>query len=62
MDINALLENLKALATEVTETEFSKLRTPYETVEELAAGVLDLDRWITMGGFLPDAWREAGAK
>ena len=53
MDPNALLGNLIELANKVVnDTEES------EDAIYLAASVLDLDGWMTSGGFHPRGWAQ----
>lgn len=51
MDPNVALRELLSLAREVRCG-----RAEEDEVEELAARVIDLDRWLAGGGFLPSRW------
>lgn len=54
MNPNAALARIRHLAAAVTRSDAT-----LSDVDELGCAVRDLDDWLTRGGFLPEAWRDA---
>ena len=52
MDPNETLEQIRKLYNQII------LTGDTSTAEDLAELIGSLDGWITMGGFLPDAWKK----
>lgn len=51
MDPNACLERMLEIAREMVNDD------NHTSADQLAEAVLNLNEWITKGGFLPLAWR-----
>jgi hypothetical protein len=52
MDPNATLRQLRELVK-----EFNKQHDFEHPQRELVDTIVDLDEWLTRGGFLPDSWK-----
>jgi hypothetical protein len=58
MDPNANLREQLKLAAKLVGDAGDLLSTAHDAAR-LAGLVLSLDEWLDMGGFLPEAWRDA---
>lgn len=57
MDPNALLAEIRAIANRPRPTS---MYGASELLSRLSTRIDELDTWITKGGFLPEAWTNAG--
>lgn len=59
MDPNVMLSEIRVLAIEL---HASNEPERIELADELGPMILELDQWLTKGGFLPDAWNRNRVK
>lgn len=60
MDPNAALTRLRTAIHEYGEADAADIELAVEIGDEVYEAVKALDEWLTMGGFLPDAWAWGG--